>query len=692
MKRLLFLLMAVLTVGVMAGIVNAQTEVSQDFGVANFAADTSFNSTAVGIHTGTGPTDLGFVASGLCSSGGDPPAHHGVTNNRYEFMHFSSNSGVIQTEAADPTYGVDFGNPRTGYILFDSVELGGGSSLSMSVGEITGATNTGDDEVVIRVYVNGEPGLGKDIFDTRADGNGELDSGDARGGAIYVEDTVDDMGGILTYDFAHSDTSVILYVAIFTDDDGDGYYIDDIVISSAGTAQLVSPIVWALVDVGLLEWLRPDPIVGTDPYVTVNVRFGTDPNLIVGVNGTVEIETDYNGDSSTNIPATLDIDEDYYWIVDVIDPNGGNGGHFVPGDLWTFVTTTPPEIVLVETGPAGQESTDVSEQDRDVNFDTYTISLSTNPTSAVTIDIFENLPSTIVIPIATGNDDAEEHLNEGGGNIDLSSSDLELGYEQNVPDPQLVGLLFRNVPVNGAGAISSAYVEFEADQTDTGELHLLVAAEKNAFPDNISGTDKDLSRRVQTDTKIVWDVEDWTTQHDKYNTPDITTVIEEIVSDPDWRSGGDIMILVSLDPAFLVNGLPTGQVNREAEASSPYPVLYINWAAPSQLEIIPSQVILTAGEAPETITVKAIDDSFLESDPHFASIGYTITTSDTDYSALTPVDIDVSILENECGAWGFLFGDLTNDCVVGLADLAEFASQFGLCTDPHFPAICDDVQ
>ncbi|MEE9366834.1 MAG: hypothetical protein V3W44_09125, partial [Dehalococcoidales bacterium] len=585
MKRLIILLMVVLAVGVMAGIVNAQTEVSQDFGVANFAADTSFNSTSVGTHTGTGPTDLGFVASGLCSSGGTPPAHHGVTNNRYEFMHFSSNSGVIQTEAADPTYGVDFGNPRTGYILFDSVDLGGGSSLSMSVGEITGATNTGDDEVVIRVYVNGEPGLGKDIFDTRADGNGELDSGDARGGAIYVEDTVDDMGGILTYDFAPSDTSVILYVAVFTDDDGDGYYIDDIVISSAGTAQLVSPIVWALVDVGLLEWLRPDPIVGTDPYVTVNVRFGTDPNLIVGVNGTLQIETDYNGDSSTNIPATLDLNEEYYWIVDVIDPNGGNGGHFVPGDLWTFVTTIPPAVIVTES----DGSTDVSEEGE--TSDTFTIALSKAPPAPVTVTI--GSPTEIVQYILASGDDAEEHQDDG--EIGRSSSDLEMPYDGS--EEQITGLWFTDIKIPNFATITSATVDFQADGDSSVDVYLTIGGrldDPGSFQQDINWMISTPGVDDETTAEVEWTPDPWT-DNVRYFTPDISAIIQEIIDQPSWSSGNNLAVTIRNGNS---GGTTASGERRRAESwngsssgGDPRPVLRVTFDPVTQVTLSQNVVV-----------------------------------------------------------------------------------------------------
>ncbi len=678
MKRLLFLLIVAVTVGVMAGLVNAQVPPPLDIpvGTGNDAAEEHMANGAT--ENNSSDLELGFEGSSS-----NDPLDLQLVGMRFNNITIPNGALIISA-----------------YIVFTVDETDTGVCNLTIFGDLS---PDNPDE-----FLNADNELGN-----RPRTSAEVDWTDIPAWSTVGEKKqTPDISSIISEITSQAGWVAGNSLVLLVEPDADLGTLDKRVAESDEGGVAISPLLhveympraawdptpedngWALVDLPLLEWEMPNPLVAGDT-LSVNVYFGTDPNLIVGKNGTIQ---PVDGLAVVNTGAfgrPLTLNQNYYWRVDVIDPNGGFGGAIITGETWTFTTTVPPEIAIEET----DDSTEVSEQDRDVNFDTYTIALSTNPTSAVTIDIFENLPSALVIPITLSDDDAEEHVNEGG-NIDRGSSDLELGHENNVNDPQLIGLYFRDIPISTAGAISSAYVEFDNDQNDSGALHLLVAAEKNAVPDSIGTANGDLSRRVQTDAKIVWDVEDFAGgTHQKWNTPDITAVIEEIVSDPDWVPGGNILILVSLDPAFLdEDGLPTGQQNRECESFSgssgsglgPAPVLYVNWAAPSQLEIIPSQVILTAENTPETITVKAIDDSFLESDPHSSSIGYTITTSDADYGALTPVDIAVTILENECGAWGFAPLDLNKDCDIDIGDLAVFAADFGKCTEP-FNLNCNNL-
>ena len=60
------------------------------------------------------------------------------------------------------------------------------------------------------------------------------------------------------------------------------------------------------------------------------------------------------------------------------------------------------------------------------------------------------------------------------------------------------------------------------------------------------------------------------------------------------------------------------------------------------------------------------------------------------WNGLSAPDVTVIVLENECGAWGFAPLDLNKDCAVDIVDLAMFASQFEMCTDPQYPSLCDD--
>ena len=72
---------------------------------------------------------------------------------------------------------------------------------------------------------------------------------------------------------------------------------------------------------------------------------------------------------------------------------------------------------------------------------------------------------TLSVRVADGNDDAEEHLNEGNG-IDLGSSDLEIGAEGGGSDAQLIGLRFLDIDIPRGATINSAHIQFTVDETD----------------------------------------------------------------------------------------------------------------------------------------------------------------------------------------------------------------------------------
>lgn len=97
-----------------------------------------------------------------------------------------------------------------------------------------------------------------------------------------------------------------------------------------------------------------------------------------------------------------------------------------------------------------------------------------------------------------------------------------------------------------------------------------------------------------------------------------------------------------------------------------------------QVEVEPSSLVFTATgwQTAQTVTVTAVDDSTLETDPHTAAITYSLSSSDGRYQGLSGRAATVTILENECGAWGYLPGDLNLDCRVDLDDVAVLGAQW----------------
>ena len=111
---------------------------------------------------------------------------------------------------------------------------------------------------------------------------------------------------------------------------------------------------------------------------------------------------------------------------------------------------------------------------------------------------------------------------------------------------------------------------------------------------------------------------------------------------------------------------------------------------PVQVTVSPIQLSFdgTSWKTPQTVMVTAEDDATLEDDPHATTLSLTATNGN-EYDALDPVIVDVTILENECGAWDFLWADFDEDCDVDISDLSQLAADWLDCSRPYDPGCID---
>jgi hypothetical protein len=477
--------------------------------------------------------------------------------------------------------------------------------------------------------------------------------------------------------------------------------LDDVKLfaSLARAATLVAPIEWAYVDLDLLKWARPDPLVAGDT-ISVNVYFGTDPNLIPDVNGSVQIEAGQDIDETGAFAGyPLVAGTDYYWRVDCIDPNGGTGDIITTGETWTFATIVPPAIIVTESG----DSTEVREEDRIANRDDYILSLTKDPGAGVSVSItiseeHKRLTTTRETMVSFDSEPAnapELQVTHSGGTAVSSrvSSSLD-GTEEWEPDSmnyasdgdlqffhydgrQIIGLRFNNVEIPQGAIVDSAIVEFEVAGTNaTGQVHGVVTGEDVDNAPALVAEELHLTNRLAANPTTATSSFAWTADYavnDKVPTPDIASVIQEIVDRDGWNTGNSILLIFTDDTTLEPDDIEfIDATDPWAPRSSTYVLNHSNW------------------EAGVTVTVAAIDDSLLEADPEGVTVITTASSNDPDWDGLSVADVTVFVLENECGAWGFNPLDLNTDCVVDIADLAIFASQFGTCTDPQYPGLCDD--
>lgn len=162
---------------------------------------------------------------------------------------------------------------------------------------------------------------------------------------------------------------------------------------------------------------------------------------------------------------------------------------------------------------------------------------------------------------ALATDYAEEDNSDGS--IDLGSSDLELMDDGN---NQTVGVLFSNVDVAQGASITSAFVQFEADEISTGEITITIQGELSTNASTFSTTTNDVSSRTTTTASESWTPEDWTQLNEagtNQRTVDISSIVQEIVNQGGWASGNNMVLIFTgptgntrvaeNDPLLIIN-------------------------------------------------------------------------------------------------------------------------------------------
>jgi hypothetical protein len=143
--------------------------------------------------------------------------------------------------------------------------------------------------------------------------------------------------------------------------------------------------------------------------------------------------------------------------------------------------------------------------------------------------------------ITAGGDDAEE---TSAGSVYLASSDLDLGEDG---APQTVGLRFPAVAIPPAHVVTAAWLQFRADETDraVASLNLHGEASPNALP--FGRASDEISGRPRTAAAVAWSPPAWTAGQTgpAQRTPDLSTVLQEIIDGPGWASGHALVLIVT---------------------------------------------------------------------------------------------------------------------------------------------------
>ncbi len=171
--------------------------------------------------------------------------------------------------------------------------------------------------------------------------------------------------------------------------------------------------------------------------------------------------------------------------------------------------------------------------------------------------------------VSASTDDAEESVSSG--NMYLNSTDLELTHE-NGANEQRIGMRFSSINIPIGAIITNAYIDFKADDVNSSAGNLTIWGEDVDDAITFSATDK-ISTRIKTSASVAWSPSAWNTIGVVHQTPNINTVIQEIVNRSGWNSGNDVVVIIE------------GQGEREAESydgdPAGAPLLVINYTIPA---------------------------------------------------------------------------------------------------------------
>lgn len=192
--------------------------------------------------------------------------------------------------------------------------------------------------------------------------------------------------------------------------------------------------------------------------------------------------------------------------------------------------------------------------------------------------------------VDTDDDDCEE----SSGPIDLgrvgcTSTDLEL-HNENILEADwndFIGMRWTNVTIPSGVTILNATVQFHVDSThpDVPIILRLKGHDVDDAPAFTHGLDFDISSRTNTTAFVDWNIPDWVDVSDEgpaQETPNLATIVQEIIDRPGWVSGNAMVIKSTEWIGCTVASCPVNFGEREAEAhdgeASSAPQLKVFWS------------------------------------------------------------------------------------------------------------------
>ncbi len=137
--------------------------------------------------------------------------------------------------------------------------------------------------------------------------------------------------------------------------------------------------------------------------------------------------------------------------------------------------------------------------------------------------------------------DDGEYENDSIDKVD--DDDLDMGWEGDDLNIMTAYTRFQNVPIPAGASIDSAFINLYAHEDEYDEAIIKIYAE--AVDSSVSFTETEaLDDRTYTTTYVDWDITEEWTMWEAYSSPDIKTVIQEVVDRDGWKAGNALTVFM----------------------------------------------------------------------------------------------------------------------------------------------------
>jgi type IV pilus assembly protein PilY1 len=152
--------------------------------------------------------------------------------------------------------------------------------------------------------------------------------------------------------------------------------------------------------------------------------------------------------------------------------------------------------------------------------------------------IDDSVSPEIITSISQATDDAYEIAST----VHTSSTALKLSYNTNLVT---TGLRYQDLNIPRGAVITNAYIRFSSSAFNSGATNLTFSGELIGNSITFSETSNNISARIKTSNSVLWDTDnDWPVSDETLISPDLSSVVQEIVDQSDWCGGNALNIIV----------------------------------------------------------------------------------------------------------------------------------------------------